>query len=100
MSGNGKQIFLSKYKKDILMKKEDLNTIKESIMMCKIRLRNMQPYIKTSEKISQSYNKVLIEKAILREKALHKEPTLMEKLVRKVTPRKKKLICDYFKSAV
>ena len=82
------------------MKKEDLNNIKESIMMCKIRLRNMQPYIKTSEKISQSYNKVLIEKAVLREKALHKEPTLMEKLVRKVAPRKKKLICDYFKSAV
>ena len=82
------------------MKKEDLNTIKESIMMCKIRLRNMQPYIKTSEKISQTYNKVLVEKAILREKVLHKEPTFMQKLTRKFTPRKKKLICDYFKSAV
>jgi len=86
--------------KDVLMKKEDLNTIKESIMMCKIRLRNMQPYIKTSEKISQTYNKVLVEKAVLREKVLHKEPTLMQKLTRKFAPKKKKLICDYFKSAV
>ena len=82
------------------MKKEDLDTIKESIMMCKIRLRNMQPYIKTSEKISQTYNKVLIEKAVLREKALYKEPTLMQKLARKLAPKKKKLICDYFKTAV
>ena len=54
-----------------------------------------------------SYNKilptkvyVLVEKAVLREKVLHKEPTLMQKLTRKFAPKKKKLICDYFKSAV
>lgn len=82
------------------MKKNDIDNIKESIMMCKIRLRNLQPYIKNSEKISQSYNKVLVEKAILRDKVLHKEPTFLQKLARKIAPKKQKLICDYFKTAV
>ena len=80
------------------MNKKQIEDIKDSINMCKMRLKTIQPHL-APEKIAlnESFNKLLIEKAILRDKLMHKSQSLFSNLMKKVTPRKKELICDYFK---
>lgn len=80
------------------MNKKQMEDIKDSINMCKMRLKTIQPHL-TPEKtaLNESFNKLLIEKAILRDRLMHKSPSLFQNLIKKVKPRKKELICDYFK---
>ena len=81
------------------MNKRQQDEIKSSIRMCKLRLQTIQPHL-TDEKftLNESFNRLLIEKAVLRDKLMHKEPSFLSKLARKVrTYNKKELICDYFK---
>lgn len=81
------------------MNKRQQDEIKSSIRMCKLRLQTIQPHL-TDEKpaLNESFNRLLIEKAVLRDKLLHKEPSFLSKLARKVrTYNKRELICDYFK---
>lgn len=80
------------------MNKKQVEDIKESINMCKMRLKTIQPHL-SPEKIAlnESFNRLLIEKAILRDKLMHEKTSLFANLIKKVRPRKKELICDYFK---
>lgn len=80
------------------MNKKQIDEIKNSIQMCKMRLTTIKPHL-TAEKISlnESFNKLLIEKAILRDKLMHKSPSFLSKIIKKFNPGKKELICDYFK---
>ena len=80
------------------MNKKQIEDIQDSINMCKMRLKTIQPHL-TPEKtaLNESFNKLLIEKAILRDRLMHKSPSLFKNLIKKVTSRKKELICDYFK---
>ena len=79
------------------MNRKQKEQIKNSIRMCKLRLETIKPHL-TDEKymLNESFNKLLIEKAILRDKLLHKEPSFIAKLIKRTT-NKKELICDYFK---
>ena len=72
--------------------------IRNSIRMCRLRLETIKPHL-TEEKhaLNESFNKLLIEKAILRDKLMHKEQTFFQKVMRKLNSGKKELICDYFK---
>lgn len=74
--------------------------IKDSIRMCKLRLNTIKPHLSEDKLVlNESYNRLLIEKAILRDKLIHKEPSFLSKLVKKVkTANKRELICDYFKN--
>ena len=80
------------------MNKKQIEDIQDSINMCKMRLKTIQPHL-TPEKtaLNESFNKLLIEKAILRDRLMHKSPYLFKNLIKKVTSHKKELICDYFK---
>lgn len=80
------------------MNKKQIEDIQDSINMCKMRLKTIQPHL-TPEKtaLNESFNKLLIEKAILRDRLMHKSPSLFKNLIKKVTSHKKELICDYFK---
>lgn len=81
------------------MNGREAENIKEAINMCKMRLKTIQPHL-TPEKpsLNESFNKLLIEKAILRDKLMHKSPSLFKKLVKKIRSNgNKELICDYFK---
>ena len=80
------------------MNKREAENIQYSINMCKMRLKTIQPHL-TPEKtaLNESFNKLLIEKAILRDRLMHKSPSLFKNLIKKVTSHKKELICDYFK---
>ena len=80
------------------MNKKQIEDIQDSINMCKMRLKTIQPHL-TPEKtaLNESFNKLIIEKAILRDRLMHKSPSLFKNLIKKVTSHKKELICDYFK---
>ena len=81
------------------MNKRQQDEIKSSIRMCKLRLQTIQPHL-TDEKftLNESFNRLLIEKAVLRDKLMHKEPSFLERLAKKVsTYNRRELICDYFK---
>lgn len=79
------------------MNKTQEQEIKNTINMYKMRLKTIQPHL-TPEKVSlnETFNKLLIEKAILRNKLVHKEPTFLQKLAKKVRGNRRELICDYF----
>ena len=81
------------------MNKRQQDEIKSSIRMCKLRLQTIQPHLTDDKPIlNESFNRLLIEKAVLRDKLMHKEQSFLSKLARKVrTYNKKELICDYFK---
>ncbi len=81
------------------MTKKETIELKNSINMCNIKLRAIMPYLKDNKPaINRSFNQILIEKAVLRDKLKNKETPLFIKLARKINANKKdKLICDYFK---
>lgn len=79
------------------MNKKKAEDIRQAIDMCKMRLKTIQPHLAPGKPaLNESFNKLLIEKAILRDKLMHKSPSFLSKLMKKVKPSKKQLICDYF----
>ena len=80
------------------MNRKQKEEIKNSIRMCRLRLETIQPHL-TDEKrmLNESFNKLLIEKAVLRDKLHRKEPSIIEKIAKKFHSNKHELICDYFK---
>ena len=47
--------------------------------------------------LNESFNKLLVEKAVLRHQLMYKEPSFLSKLAKKVRNYgKRELICDYF----
>ena len=81
------------------MNKKEAENIKNAINMCKMRLKTIQPHLTPEKKsLNETFNKLLIEKAILRDRLLHKSPSFFSSLARKVRlSGRKELICDYFK---
>ncbi len=75
------------------MKKELLLAIKEK----ETQLAKLKNHIDKSYICSELYNKVVLEKAILKKELDDLEKNKFAEKVRFLFPRKKKLICDYFK---
>ena len=77
------------------MKKELIKSIKEK----EIQLAKLAAHVDRSAICSELYNKVVIEKAILKKQLddLNKNK-FAQKVVRLFPRRKKILICDYFNS--
>ena len=65
------------------MKKELIQSIREK----EIQLAKLKEHVDKSAVCSDLYNKVVLEKAILKK----------EDSIKAIIPRKKTLICDYFK---
>lgn len=81
--------------------KENKKRLKQTMAMLKIKMENLKPHIETSERINSMYNKMLIEKAIVKNELDNlgrKKTGLFEKLFKLVRPKNKKLISDYFHS--
>jgi len=77
-----------------IVKKELVKSIKEK----EIQMAKLEAHIEKSSICSDLYNKVVLEKAILKKELekCSKKGVILE--FKKIFPRKKKLICDYFKS--
>ena len=75
------------------MKKELIQSIKEK----EIQLAKLKEHVDKSSVCSDLYNKVVLEKAILKKELENSQKnTFMQRIINRV-PRKKTLICDYFK---
>lgn len=68
----------------------------EEIAKKKIQLDKLAAHIDKSAICSQLYNKVVIEKAILKKQLDDIDRNKFAEKVLKLFPRKKTLICDYF----
>ena len=61
--------------------------------MCMLRLKTIQPHLKSEKSsLNESFNKLLIEKAILRDKLINKKASFLSKLLKKINSGKKELI--------
>lgn len=75
------------------MKKELIKSIKEK----EIQLAKLKEHVDKSTVCSDLYNKVVLEKAILKKELENLGKNKLVESVKNLLPRKKVLICDYFK---
>ena len=79
------------------MNRKKTEEIKESIKTCKMRLLTIKPNLSDEKTaLNETFNKLLIEKAVLRDKLMHKDSSFLSKIMKKIKSSKKELICDYF----
>ena len=75
------------------MKKELIKSIKEK----EEQLSKLKAHIDKSVICSELYNKVVLEKAILKKELENLDKNPIFESFKNLLPRKKTLICDYFK---
>ncbi len=75
------------------MKKELIKSIKEK----EIQLAKLKEHVDKSAVCSDLYNKVVIEKAILKKELADMDKNKLIDGIKNLIPHKKVLICDYFK---
>ena len=77
------------------MKKELIKSIKEK----EIQLAKLKEHIDKSSVCSDLYNKVVLEKAILKKELENLYKNKFIDGLKNLLPRKKVLICDYFRNS-
>lgn len=75
------------------MKKELVRSIKEK----EAQLMKLKAHVDKSSVCSELYNKVVLEKAILKKELEDSEKNKIIECIKGILPRKKTLICDYFR---
>ena len=75
------------------MKRELINSIREK----EIQLAKLKEHVNKSSICSDLYNKVVLEKAILKKQLEDLDKNKILDNIRNIIPHKKILICDYFK---
>ena len=75
------------------MKREILSSIREK----EVQLSKLREHIDKSEVCSDLYNKILIEKAILKQQLDDIQNKSLVNRIKHLLPRQEKLICDYFR---
>ena len=75
------------------MKNELIKSIREK----EIQLAKLKEHVDKSSVCSDLYNKVVLEKAILKKELKDLEKNKIIDSIKNLLPRKKVLICDYFR---
>ena len=75
------------------MKKELIQSIREK----EIQLAKLREHVDKSSVCSDLYNKVVLEKAILKKELENSQKNTFMQRVINLVPHKKTLICDYFR---
>lgn len=75
------------------VKKELIQSIREK----EIQLAKLKEHIEKSSVCSDLYNKVVLEKAILKKELENSQKNKILENIKNLIPRKRTLICDYFK---
>lgn len=80
-----------------MRKRNKTKDLKDSIKEKEIQLAKLKLHVEKSTVCSDLYNKVVLEKAILNKELqdMDSNPFLIK--LKKLVPRKKTLICDYFR---
>ena len=81
------------FKRSFKVEKELTRLIKEK----EIQLAKLKEHIDKSTICSDLYNKVVLEKAILKKELEESKKNKVVVSIKNFLPRKKTLICDYFK---
>ena len=79
--------------------KENKKRLKQTMALLNIKIENLKEHADTSDRINNMYNRMLIEKAIIKNELDNlgrKKPNVLNKVVNFFKPKKKKLISDYF----
>jgi len=79
--------------KRLIVKKEILLSIKEK----ELQLAKLKAHIDKSAVCADLYNKVVLEKAILKKELEDSQKNSFVEGFKNLLPRKKTLICDYFR---
>lgn len=79
------------------MKKKETKDLKEAIKEKELQLTKLRSHVDKSTVCSDLYNKVVLEKAILNKELQDAQADKFLCKIKKIMPRKKTLICDYFK---
>lgn len=79
------------------MKKKKPKDLKDAIKEKEIQLSKLKTHVDKSTICSDLYNKVVLEKAILNKELQDQGKNDFLAKVKKLIPKKKTLICDYFK---
>ena len=82
------------FKRFFKVKKELLQSIREK----EIQLAKLKEHVDKSSVCSDLYNKVVLEKAILKKELEDSKKSRFFDGIKNLIPRKKTLICDYFKN--
>ena len=81
------------------MKKKDVKKeLQEAIDEKKCQLDKLNAHVDKSKICSDLYNKVVLEKAIMNKELQDLEKNMIVEKVKKIIPKKKTMICDYFKN--
>ena len=81
------------FKRSSNVKKELIQSIREK----EIQLAKLKEHIEKSSVCSDLFNKVVLEKAILKKELENSQKNKIFENIKNLIPRKKTLICDYFK---
>lgn len=73
--------------------------LKQSIREKEIQMKKLAPLIEKNPVCSNLFNKVLIEKAVLRKQLEELNNNTFFGRVKRFLPKNQTLICDYFKNA-
>lgn len=80
------------------MKKRDkTKDLKDTIREKEVQLMKLKAHVDKSSVCSDLYNKVVLEKAILNKELQDINNNNLIENFKKLLPRKKRLICDYFR---
>ena len=74
--------------------------IKKQIQQKELQIKKLHLHQNSSDVCNQLYNTMILEKAILKKELAELEKNPIIEAVKKVIPKKEKLICDYFKTGV
>lgn len=75
------------------MKRELISSIQEK----ELQLAKLKEHINKSKICSDLYDKLLLEKAILKKQLQNLQNDTLVNRIKHLLPRQEKLICDYFK---
>ena len=81
--------------------KESKKRLKQTMALINIKIENLKAHAQSSDRINNMYNRMLIEKAIIKNELDNlgrKKPSGFKKIINFFCPKKKKLISDYFNS--
>ena len=70
--------------------------LKKQIALTELKLKQLSQHCSTTEVCEELYNSLILEKAVLKKKLEHLEKNKVIEKIKKLVPRRKKLICDYF----
>lgn len=80
-----------------MRKRNKTKDLKDSIKEKELQLAKLKLHVDKSDVCSDLYNKVVLEKAILNKELQDLDNDKFLIKLKKLVPRKKTLICDYFR---